>query len=77
MRRLTLLASLAAAAAMAAIAGTSLGIVAGVAAGAVLLGGAAWYARGRWLRRRRDVQRVRERADRAVRQASVNPFDIR
>ena len=40
------------------------GVAAVVAAGVVALAGGACYAGRRWTRRRRDVQRVRERANR-------------
>ena len=43
--------------------GGDVAFLAGVAAGVALASG-AWYARRHWLRRQRDIQRVRERANR-------------
>jgi hypothetical protein len=54
-------------------------VVVAAAAGVVALASGGWYARRRWLRRQRDVRRVRERIDRwclerhpLVRSASVD-----
>jgi len=44
--------------------GGDVGLLGGIVAAGFALGGAAWYAGRRWTRRRRDGQRVRERANR-------------
>jgi hypothetical protein len=43
--------------------GGDVAFLAGIAAGVALASG-AWYTRRHWLRRQRDIQRVRERANR-------------
>ena len=70
MRRLAVLALLVVVVVVAATAETSLAAgVAGIAAALIALGGMAWYTGGQWLQHRRNVRRVRERLNRAVREA--------